>query len=102
MFDKANELSLKKIRIEYESGSYIKAIEMAKALLSDEHLSSELKINAAAICVRGYLKNKEYRRATIIVTDYEDELDNIKPIDGKEFVLAALDLYKEQKPFNFH
>lgn len=96
LFDKANELSLKKIRIEYESGSYIKAIEMAKALLSDEHLSSELKINAAAICVRGYLKNKEYRRATIIVTDYEDELDNIKPIDGKEFVLAALDLYKEQ------
>lgn len=96
LFDNANELTFKKIRIEYESGNYIKAIEMAKDLLNDEHLSSELKINAAAICVRGYLKNKEYRRATIIVTDYEEELDKIKPIDGKEFVLAALDLYKEQ------
>lgn len=96
LFEKANALLLKAIQIDFEIGRYIEALSKAKELLEESHLLPSQKIALATICIKCYLKNKEYRRATIVATEYEDVLELVSIDLQRAFILVVLQLYKEQ------
>lgn len=89
------ELMYSKIWIAYEEGNYVRAICDANNFLNEQDGSTVNQVKVATILIQSYLKSKDYRRAAIIESNYEEFIDHIDPKVALEFARAALELYTQ-------
>lgn len=90
---KLADLGLNKIKISFEKGNYLKAIIDGNNYLKDESLTVHHKLACATILIKCYLLSNDYKRASIIESEYCDLVTKENKEDSLPFCLAALELY---------
>jgi len=91
--DKITDLHLNQIKIYFEMGNYLKAITEGNAYIKDDTLTNHQKIVCATILIKSYLLGNDYKRASIIESNYCDLIEDASKEDSLNFCIAALELY---------
>lgn len=89
------DLAESKLEIYYEQGNYIKVINDSNSFLNEFDATSNNKIKVATLLIKSYLLSKDYRKASIIESNYEEFMKDALPQYSIEFAKAALDLYTQ-------
>ena len=89
-------LELNRISIYYELGNYIQAIISGGAYLHDDNIDINHKMACATIVINSYLKTNDFKRASIVESDYSENIDNCDSNIAIGFCKAALDLYTKK------
>lgn len=87
------DLATSKLVIYYDAGNYVRVICDGNAFLNEFDASSDNKIKVATLLIRSYLNGNEYRKASIIESNYEEYLSSCTPNIALGFAKAALELY---------
>lgn len=96
-FSKVNDLALYRAFISYDNKDYDLAIDSIKAIIDDTKNSIEQKIKFATLLIKAYNAKKDYKRSSIIESEYTYDLDNAKPEVALAFCNEALELYQNLK-----
>ena len=91
--DKLKELNLNKIKVYFDQGNYLKVIHDGNIFLKDGNLDSDTIISCATILINSYLIINDYKRASIIESDYCELLNDCNLDLAINFSKQALDLY---------
>lgn len=95
MLDELADIGLNKIIIQYEKRNYPKAVSDGNNYLKEEFLKNKHKLKCATIMINSYLALNDYKRASIVESNYY-ELISLDELDYSiDFCLAALELYKK-------
>ena len=89
------ELNYQRLEIDYEKGNYVKVICDANRLISDYDLNDVFLIKIATLLILSYLKSNDFKKASIIESNYEDRLQNVSNEDALRFAKAGLELYQQ-------
>lgn len=89
------EIEYKKLSIAYNEGNYIKVICEGNRLLNDYDLEVETKMKTATLLLEAYIYSKDYRKATIIESNYDEYLEEVSNATALAFSKACLRLYTE-------
>ena len=90
---KLSELGLNKIKIDFELGNYLKVIKNGNSYIKDDSISNIQKLTTATYLLKSYLYSNDYKRASIIESEYYDLIDEENKDISLDFCYAALDLY---------
>lgn len=93
--NKLIDIEYKKLEISYIEGNYIKVICEGNRLLNDYDLEAETTILTATLLLRAYIESKDYRKASIIESNYEEYLKNVSNTAALGFCKASLELYTQ-------
>ena len=91
--DKLIDLNYMLLEISYNEGNHIKTIFDGNRLLTEYNLDDSKIIRIATILLNCYLKSNDYRKASIIESNYEEKLDNVSDELALDFAKAGLELY---------
>ena len=91
--DKLVNLNYILFEIAYNEGNYIKTIFDGNRLLTEYNLEDDKIIRIATILINCYLKSNDFRKASIIESNYEEKLSNVSDELALEFAKAGLELY---------
>ncbi len=89
-----NELNLKEI-ILYSKVDIDKSVSLAQTYLKNNNLSKEEKIKASNIILAYLIDKEEYRKATILESEYSELVVNNNTEEAKTFINLALSLYEK-------
>lgn len=89
------DLEYKKLDIAFNEGNYIKVICEGNRLLNDYDLEVETKLKTATLLLESYIFSKDYRKASIMESNYEEFLEQVSPVTALAFSKASLRLYTE-------
>lgn len=92
-FVKLTELILKRINAYYNTSNYLRVIMDGNNYLRDYKLKDEDRLYIATRIILSYIACSDYKKASIIESDYEELLDNVDDSHALEFSKAALELY---------
>ena len=95
MLDEIADIGLSKIIIQYEKGNYPKAASDGNYYLKEEFLHPNHKLKCATIMIKSYLALSDYKRASIVESDYYELINEDYLNESLEFSYAALELYKK-------
>ncbi|MDE5715506.1 MAG: hypothetical protein K2I42_05170, partial [Anaeroplasmataceae bacterium] len=84
-----------RLKLAYDAGNHIKVICDANRLLNEYDLPKEIKMKTATLLMDCYLKSKDYRKAAIIESNYEEDLNEVTSNTALEFSKVSLELYKQ-------
>lgn len=84
-----------RLKLAYEAGNHVKVICDANRLLNEYDLPKEIKIKTVTLLMDCYLKSKDYRKAAIMESNYEEELKEVSSNTALEFSKVSLELYKQ-------
>ncbi len=87
------KIEVSKIKVFYEQGNYIRLIGDANRFLNEHAASMAMKVDVATLLIRSYLISKDYRKAAIIESNFEEEIMQVPTEIALEFAKAALELY---------
>lgn len=87
------ELGLNKLSIFYEQGNYLRVIQEGNAYIREDFLKPHHRLCCAALLIKSYLAGNDYKRASIIESEYCELLTAENKEDSLTFCYAALDLY---------
>lgn len=93
--NKLIDMEYKKLEIAYNEGNYIKVICEGNRLLNEFDVEDEIKIKTATLLIDAYLQGKDYRKASIIESNYEEFLKNVSGETALEFCKMSLELYTQ-------
>lgn len=82
-----------KLEIAFNQGKYIQVIIDANRLLNDYDLEVEITIKVTTLLISSYIKSKDYRKASIIESNYEEKLNEVTSQTALAFCKASLELY---------
>ncbi|MDE6661329.1 MAG: hypothetical protein K2J93_05870, partial [Anaeroplasmataceae bacterium] len=85
----------KKLEIAFIEGNYIKVICEGNRLLNEFDLEAETIILTATLLLKAYIEGKDYRKASIIESNYEEYLKNVSNATALAYCKACLDLYTQ-------
>ena len=91
--DKLINLNYFLLEIAYNEGNYIKTIFDGNRLLTEYNLEDEKIVRIATILINCYLKSNDFRKASIIESNYEEKIANVSDELALEFCKAGLELY---------
>lgn len=91
--NKLAELGLNKLKIDFELGNYLKVIKNGNIYIKDDTIKPEQRLITATILLKSYLYSNDYKRASIIESEYYDLINEDDKENSLEFCYAALDLY---------
>ncbi|MDE6583778.1 MAG: hypothetical protein K2K15_00085, partial [Anaeroplasmataceae bacterium] len=89
------KLQYRKLEIAYTEGNYVKVICEGNRFLNDFDLDDERMLSVAALLLECYIHSKDYRKASIIESNYEAKLSNVSNETALAFCKAGLKLYTE-------
>lgn len=89
-----NNLNLKTIKIYYYLNLEEKCQELLQNYLQEESLPTNYKLEAATIQIKIFIKQKSYRKASIVESEYSDLLKDNYTNESLDFAKTALELYK--------
>ncbi|MDE7263979.1 MAG: diguanylate cyclase [Anaeroplasmataceae bacterium] len=89
------DIEYRKLEIAYNEGNYIKVICEGNRLLNEYDVEDEVKIKTATLLIDAYLQGKDYRKASIIESNYEEFLKNASAEASLLFCKASLELYTQ-------
>ncbi len=89
------DIEYRKIEISYHEGNYIKVICEGNRFLNEYNLEPEILIKVATLLLNSYIYSKDYRKASIIESNYEEQLKNVSHMTALEFCKASLELYTQ-------
>lgn len=87
------DLGLNKLTIFYEQGNYLKVIREGNLYIREDFLKPHHRLCCAALLIKSYLIGNDYKRASIIESEYCELLTAENKEDSLAFCYAALDLY---------
>ncbi|MDE5855866.1 MAG: hypothetical protein K2H06_02355, partial [Anaeroplasmataceae bacterium] len=93
--NKLIEIEYKKLEIAYIEGNYIKVICEGNRLLNEYDLEAETIILTATLLLKAYIESKDYRKASIIESNYEEYLKNVSNDTALAYCKASLELYTQ-------
>lgn len=89
------DLAASKLDIYNLQGNYIKVITEGNSFLNEFDVTVDNKIKVATLLIKSYLLSKDFRKAAIIESNYEEFLKEANPNLALEFAKAALELYTQ-------
>ncbi len=95
VLDKLSIITFNKIYIEYVNKNYIKVILDLKAYLDESPDDERYVIKAATILMKCYIACSDFKKASIVESDYEGILSKDYIEESIEFSYTALDLYSK-------
>ncbi|MDE5566328.1 MAG: hypothetical protein K2I77_05015, partial [Anaeroplasmataceae bacterium] len=87
------EVLYSKLKISEERGNYIKVIRDGNSLLNDYEVENELALKIAVMLIQSYLKCKDYHKATIIESNFEEKMSLVSNETALEFAKICIELY---------
>lgn len=88
-------LEYSKLLISDEQGNHIQVIFDANRLLNEYDLDMTMRMKIATLLIKSYIKSKDYRKASIIESNYEEYLEGIPNDTALAFIKVCLDLYTQ-------
>ena len=95
MLEELADIGLTKIMIQYEKGNYPKCASDGNYYLKEEFLKPNHKLKCATYMIKSYLALFDYKRASIIESDYYELINEDYLNESIDFCYAALELYKK-------
>lgn len=86
-------LEIKELKATFELGNYLKVISNGLNYIQEEALSNGQKLVVATLLMRSYLLGNDYKRASIIESEYCEFIDEEHIDESLEFCYVALELY---------
>ncbi|MDE6241583.1 MAG: GGDEF domain-containing protein [Anaeroplasmataceae bacterium] len=93
--NKLIDIEYKKLEIAFIEGNYIKVICEGNRLLNEYDLEAETIILTATLLLKAYIESKDYRKASIIESNYEEYLKSVTNPTALAYCKACLDLYTQ-------
>lgn len=90
-----HKIALKKLTIYFESGNYVRVICDANQFLNEHDADDTTQLQVATLLIKSYLKSKDYRRAAILESNYEEKMSLVDTAVALPFAKAALELYTQ-------
>ncbi len=87
------DLGLNKLKIFYEMGNYLKVITDGSIYIKDDALKPHHILTCATLLMKSYLASNDFKRASIVESDYYELLTKDCKEESLEFCYAALELY---------
>lgn len=87
------ELGLNKLKIAFEQGNYLKVIKDGNLYIADEYIKNNHKLICATLLMKSYLISNDYKRASIIESEYCELINEEFKEDSLSFCYIALELY---------
>ena len=93
--NKTIEIEYRKIEIAYTEGNFIKVICDGNRLINEYDLNAEFGILTATLLLKAYIQVKDYRKASIIESNYEEHLKEVTNPTALAFARVCLELYTQ-------
>ncbi|MDE7162052.1 MAG: GGDEF domain-containing protein, partial [Anaeroplasmataceae bacterium] len=93
--NKLIKIEYRKLEIAFDEGNYVKVICDGNRLINEYDLDMETGILVATLLLRSYIQVKDYRKASIIESNYEEHLSQVSAQTALGFSKAALELYTQ-------
>ncbi len=87
------DLGLNKLKITFEQRNYLKVIREGLSYIQDDYIQPSHKLVCATLLMKSYLCSNDYKRASIIESEYCELISSENKEDALNFCYAALDLY---------
>ena len=100
MLDELADIGLNKIFIQFEKGNYPKVVSDGNNYLKEEFIKPNHKLKCATLMIKSYILLSDYKRASIVESDYYDLVKEDYLNESLEFSNAALELYKKTTKFS--
>lgn len=82
-----------RLEIAFEEGNYVRVICDANRFMNEYDLEDELTLKTATLLIWSYLKSNDFKKASIIESNYEEKLRLCSIPTALEFCKASLELY---------
>ena len=89
------EIGYNRIYIAFVSANYLKVISDANKYLADEALLDIYKIKSSTLLMKAYLKNNDFKKASIVESDYCEYLSKDLLEESLAFSYVAKELYEK-------
>lgn len=93
--NKIIEIEYRKLEIAYAEGNSVKVICDGNRLINEYDLDFETGIQAATLLLKSYIQVKDYRKAAIIESNFEEHLKEVSVPTALDFCKASLELYTQ-------
>lgn len=87
------EIQKNKIEISFQRKNYIQVIADGMVFFNDYDPITNIKLIVASYLIRSYIEVSNYKKASIVESNYEEFISNEYPFESLEFCKAALELY---------
>ena len=87
------EIAKNKIEIAFVKNNYIKVIQEGENFFNEFDASVDKKLIIASYMIRSYISVDNYKKASIVESNFEEYITDEFPNESLEFAKAALDLY---------
>lgn len=78
-----------------EQGHYLKVISDANELLNDYELEDDIALKTATLLIKSYLACKDYHKASIIESNFEEKMKVVSDDIALEFAKICVQLYTQ-------
>ena len=95
MLDELADIGFNKIFIQFEKGNYPKVVSDGNNYLKEEFIKPNHKLKCATLMIKSYILLSDYKRASIVESDYFDLVNEEYLNESLDFSNAALELYKK-------
>lgn len=92
-FIKLTDIAIKKLIAYSNTNNHLKVILDGSNLLHESKLKPNDKVKVAGLLIKSYVEEVDYKKASIIESDYEEFLDEVDENIAYEFSKYALELY---------
>ena len=91
------DIQKNKIEIAFIRRNYIRVIQDGQAFFNEFDASVDKKLLIASYMIESYISVENYKKASIVESNYEELITEDYPIESLEFAKAALNLYTHTK-----
>lgn len=95
MLDELADIGLNKIIVQFEKGNYPKVVSDGNYYLKEEFIHKNHILVCATLMIKSYIYLADYKRASIVESDYYDMASEDYLNESLEFFYASLELYKK-------
>ena len=95
MLEELADIGLNKIIIQFEKGNYPKVVSDGNNYLKEEFIKNNHKLKCATLMIKSYILLSDYKRASIVESDYYDLVNEEFLNESIDFSNVALELYKK-------
>lgn len=87
------EIQKNKIEISFQKKNYIQVIADGMQFFHDYDPVTNIKLIVASYLIRSYIEVTNYKKASIVESNYEEFISSEYPVESLEFCKASLELY---------
>ncbi len=89
------QLAYSRLLISDQLGNYIQVIFDGNQLLNEYDLDASMRIKIVTLLIKSYIRSKDYRKASILESNYEELLSGVSDEIAINFAKVCLELYTQ-------